>query len=404
MGAEGRQQTRGLRIGVDASCWANERGYGRFTQELLREMVRMAPEHTFVCFVDEAVERRWDLIAPNVTVVRVPQSVTPTDAAHADGNRGPADILRFSRAVWGERLDVFFSPSVYTYFPLPPGLPAVVTVHDAIAERFPELTLPSGRARLFWKAKVWLALAQCRIVLTVSDYAARDIVEVLGVARSRLRVAVEAPAAVYTPSAPADVAAAAIRVGLPPGARWITYVGGFSPHKRVPAIVRAHGVLAAQLGSAAPHLLLVGKLSGDAFLSNHQDIRDAIATAGTEALVHWTGFLPDEELRHLHSGGLALVLPSLAEGFGLPAVEAAACGSPVIATTASPLPELLHGAGLFVDPHDEPALANAMLQLATDDAARAQMAALAIIRTDALTWSRASRVTLDALAEAVGGR
>ena len=391
---------RPLRIGVDASCWANGRGYGRFTQELLRAMVEMAPEHTFVCFVDSAVEQIWDLVAPNVSLVRVPQSATPTDAASADGNRGPADILRFTRAVWGETLDVFFSPSVYTYFPLPLGLRTVVTVHDAIAERFPELTLPSGRARLFWKAKVWLALAQSRLILTVSDYSAREIAELLHVAPSRIRVAVEAPAAVYRPSNADQVALAAERVGLPDGARWFIYVGGFSPHKRVPAIVTAHGKLATKLGENAPHLLLVGKLSGDAFLSNHQDIRDAIGAAGTESLVHWTGFLSDNELRQLHTGSIALVLPSLAEGFGLPAVEAAACGCPVIATTASPLPELLAGGGIFVNPRDDVALADAMLRLATDDALHARMSQTAKERADALTWTHASRVTLSALEEA----
>ena len=391
---------RPLRIGVDASCWANGRGYGRFTQELLRAMVEMAPEHTFVCFVDSAVEQKWDLVAPNVSLVRVPQSATPTDAASADGNRGPADILRFTRAVWSATLDVFFSPSVYTYFPLPPGLRTVVTVHDAIAERFPELTLPSGRARLFWKAKVWLALAQSRLILTVSDYSAREIAEVLHVAPSRIRVAVEAPAAVYRPSDAGQVALAALRVGLPDGARWFIYVGGFSPHKRVPAIVTAHGKLATKLGENAPHLLLVGKLSGDAFLSNHQEIQDAISAAGTESLVHWTGFLSDDELRQLHTGSIALVLPSLAEGFGLPAVEAAACGCPVIATTASPLPELLAGGGIFVNPRDDVALADAMLRLATDDALHARMSQTAKERADALTWTHASRVTLSALEEA----
>ncbi len=391
---------RPLRIGVDASCWANGRGYGRFTQELLRAMVEMAPAHTFVCFVDAAVEQKWDLVAPNVTLIRVPQSATPTDAASADGNRGPADILRFTRAVWRQPLDVFFSPSVYTYFPLPPGLRAVVTVHDAIAERFPELTLPSGRARLFWKAKVWLALAQSRLILTVSDYSAREIAEVLHVPPSRLRVAVEAPADVYRPSDPSEVAAAASRVGLPGDARWMMYVGGFSPHKRVPAIVTAHGKLKAQLGDKTPHLLLVGKLSGDAFLSNHQDIRDAISAAGTDGLVHWTGFLSDDELRHLHTGSVALVLPSLAEGFGLPAVEAAACGCPVIATTASPLPELLADGGIFVNPRDDVALADAMIRLASDDALHARMSHKAKERADVLTWTHASRVTLSALEEA----
>ena len=389
-----------MRIGVDASCWANGRGYGRFTQELLRAMVVAAPNDTFVCFVDPLAESRWDLHATNVTLVRVPQSMSPTDAAAADGSRSPADLLRFSRAVFGEKLDVFFSPSVYTYFPLPPGLRTVVTVHDAIAERFPELTLPSGRARLFWRAKVWLALQQSRLVLTVSEYSARELIDVLHISRARLRVAVEAPAAIYTPSSAADVIAAAARVGLPAGARWFTYVGGFSPHKRVHAIVQAHGALAAQRGDATPHLLLVGKLSGDAFLGNHEEIRAAIAAAGTESRVHWTGFLPDEELRHLHTGALALLLPSLAEGFGLPAVEAAACGCPVIATTASPLPELLEGGGIFVAPGDDAALRAAFHRMATDEPARCQMAQTAIARAGDLTWTRAARVTLDALYEA----
>jgi glycosyltransferase involved in cell wall biosynthesis len=389
-----------MRIGVDASCWANGRGYGRFTQELLRAMTTLAPTDTFVCFVDEAAERRWDLTSPNVRLVRVAQSASPTDAASADGSRGPADILRFSRAVAGETLDVFFSPSVYTYFPLPPRLRSVVTIHDAIAERFPELTLPSWRARMFWRAKVWLALFQSRIILTVSDYAARELVEVLGVSRDRLRVAVEAPAAVYTPSASADVRAAAARAGLPPDARWFTYVGGFSPHKRVAAIVRAHATIARELGAAAPHLLLVGTLSGDVFLGNQGEIRAAIDSAGTGALVHWTGFLPDEELRHLHTGALALLLPSLAEGFGLPAVEAAACGCPVIATTASPLPELLEGGGIFVAPGDDAALTDAMRRVALDEPTRLAMASVAQSRAGALTWARAANATLDALREA----
>ena len=389
-----------MRIGVDASCWANGRGYGRFTQELLRAMVVRAPDETFVCFVDQAAEHRWDLKAPNVTLVRVAQSAAPTEAASADGSRSPADLLRFTLAVAREPLDVFFSPSVYTWFPLPPRLRAVVTIHDAIAERFPALTLPTRRARLFWRAKVSLALLQSRLVLTVSDYAARELVEVLGVPRSVLRVAVEAPAAVYTPSAAAEVAAAAARLGLPAGARWFMYVGGFSPHKRVDAIVRAHAALVRELGDAAPHLLLVGALAGDAFLGNQGEIRAAIAAAGTERLVHWTGFLADDELRHLHSGAIALLLPSLAEGFGLPAVEAAACGCPVIATTASPLPELLAGGGLFVAPGDDAALLAALTRLATDTAMRDAMAVTARRRAALLTWDRAAAVALGALREA----
>ncbi|MBK8005221.1 MAG: hypothetical protein IPK12_15160 [Gemmatimonadetes bacterium] len=161
-----------MRIGVDATCWANGRGYGRFTRSLLAEMAALSPDDEFICFLDPVAAQGFDLAGPNVRPVIVPMGVAPTAAAAADGYRAPLDMLRLTRAVWRERPDVFFSPSVYTYFPLPPGQRAVVTVHDAIAERFPELTLPSPRARLFWRLKVGLALRQARLVLTVSDFAA----------------------------------------------------------------------------------------------------------------------------------------------------------------------------------------------------------------------------------------
>ncbi|MDQ3605269.1 MAG: hypothetical protein M3418_03640, partial [Gemmatimonadota bacterium] len=124
-----------MRIGVDACCWTNGRGYGRFTRELLRQMVALAPEDEFVCFLDPWAAERFDLEAPNVRTVAVDLSAAPTAAAAADGYRSPLDLWRLTRAVAREPLGVFFSPSVYTYFPLPPQLAAVVTVHDAIADR-----------------------------------------------------------------------------------------------------------------------------------------------------------------------------------------------------------------------------------------------------------------------------
>lgn len=392
-----------LRIGIDACCWANNRGYGRFTRELLRALVAQAPDDEFVCFVDPALAARFDLKGSNVRVVVVPQRTAPTDAATSAGHRSPGDMLRFTRAVAREPLDVFFSPSVYTYFPLPPGLPALVTVHDAIAERFPKLTLPTPQARLFWRAKVKLAIWQARLVLTVSDYSSLELQRVLKVPRSRLRVSLEAPAAAYRPSSTAEIAAAARHAGLPADARWFVYVGGFNPHKRVDLLVRAHGELAREM-EQPPHLVLVGAPDRDGFHKDVDSIRREIERAGTSELVHWPGFLPDEELRHIHSGALALVLPSESEGFGLPAVEAAACGTAVIATTESPLPQLLAGGGVFVRPGDANALAAALKRVATDEPARVIMAATAREHTSRLDWRRSAAATLSALREAAGQR
>jgi len=365
-------------------------------------MVAQSPSDEFICFADARVADRFDIVAPNVRLVTVGLAESPTEAAAAGGYRSPGDLLRFTRAVWRERPDVFLSPSVYTYFPIPPRIPVAVAIHDAIPERFPELTLPSRRARLFWWGKVKLALAQARIVLTVSRYAAGELESVLGVEKDRIRVVMPAPSSAYWPEPESVAIAAACEAGVPAGEPWFTYVGGFNPHKRVEALVRAHARLIASGGPRA-HLLLVGSLTEDVFHGNLEEIREAIAASGTSELVHWTGFLTDERLRCLHSGATALLLVSAAEGFGLPAVEAAACGTPAIATRESPLPEVLAGGGLFVDPGDEGAIAQAMRRLLETPGLRRSMGEEALRAARRLSWADGARVALDALHEACSG-
>lgn len=391
--------TARLRIGVDLTCWRNPRGYGRFTRELVRAMVELAPDDEFVGFLDEGTAADVDLRAANVRLATVRVSSPPAVAAAAGGYRSLRDLLRLTRAVARERPDVFFFPSVYTYFPLPPGLPALTTIHDAIPERYPELTHPRRRDRLFWRLKLAAALRQTRLVLTVSDYSAREIADALAVAPASIRVAAEAPHPIYRPSDREEIAAAARRRGLPPDARWFVYVGGFNPHKRVEDLVRAHARIQREASSAPPHLLLVGDPEADVFHQELDAIRRVIEEEGSGRFIRWTGYVPDDELRHLLSGAVALVLPSRAEGFGLPAVEAAACGTPVVATTHSPLPALLAGGGRFVEPEDETALADAMRFLLDHDGERRRMGDIARTRASRLTWHDAARAVMSALRE-----
>lgn len=390
-----------MRIGVDATCWANARGYGRFSREIMRALFRRYPDDEFICVGDERAFEAWSPDAPNATLVRVDQSVSPTHAAAADGSRSLSDMLALTRAVKRVAPDVFYAPSVYSYYPLPPGLPAVVTIHDTIAERFPHLTLPSWKARTFWNLKVRLALLQARLIVTVSEYSARSIEQVLRVPRQRIRVCEEAPAPAYRPAGDAEIAAAARLAGLPPGVPWFVYVGGFNPHKRVDLIVRAHDALALD-ASPAPHLLLIGTRTADVFHGEVERLDAIVREAGTGPLVHWPGFLPDEALVPLVSGAVASLLPSECEGFGLPAVEAAACGTAVVATTESPLPELLDGGGIFVNPGDLDALTAAMRRLLEDPVTRLQMSNRALERARSLSWERGAAVVHDALTEAAG--
>ncbi len=390
-----------LRIGIDATSWANGRGYGRFLRQLLPELVRLAPPDEITCFLDPA--SRGDFpVNLGVRVVEVPVHEAPTRAASASGHRSPLDLLRMRRAVRRVALDVFFMPTVYTWFPLPRGLPAVVTIHDAIAERFPQLTLPHWRARLFWNWKVRLALAQATRVLTVSEFAAGDLVRVLGVRRNRLRVAPEAPAPGFVPSTPEAASHAALRHGLPANARWLIYVGGFNPHKRLDTLLDAYGMLVDHVGRPdAPHLVLVGAIDRDVFHEHREVLTSWIAQRGIGDLVHWTGFVPDPELRHLYSGAIACVLPSEVEGFGLPVVEAAACGTPGIATTESPLPQLLGEGGLWVRPGETTTLFEALLSLTSDPDRQRRMGRVALAQSGLLSWEQTAVATLDTLRETV---
>jgi glycosyltransferase involved in cell wall biosynthesis len=351
--------------------------------------------------VDAQTGAHLDLDAANAHKITVPTSEAPIEASAPESSRKPLDMLRFTCAVAREDLDVFFSPTVYTYFPLPPGLRVVVAIHDTIADRYPELCLPTARDRWFWRMKTGLAIRQASLILTVSRFAAGQIVDLFRIPRDRIRVAGEAPSEAYRRSESAEsIADIARSVGLPPEAEWFVYVGGFNPHKNVDVLVRAHGSLVRERPVDAPYLVLVGDPGSDVFLGDEDAIGRALRESGGQERVLWTGFVPDEDLRHLHSGALALVLPSAEEGFGLPAVEAAACGCPVIATTESPLPELLPGGGLFIPPGNEAALTAAMRSLHGDASLRSRLGSRALEGARLLTWEKGARSALDAIYEA----
>jgi glycosyltransferase involved in cell wall biosynthesis len=316
----------------------------------------------------------------------VPLRVNSGDAASADGYRSLRDMWAISRALAREPGDCIFFPTVYSYVPVLSSKPIVAGIHDVIAERLPQHVFDSARARRFWSAKVWLAARQAARVMTVSAHAADGIAAHLGVERSRIAVVGEAPAAVFAPGIDLLPGRRALEAaGIPAEGRFFLYVGGIAPHKNIGALLDAVQTLPADV-----RLVLAGDVEHDNFLSAYPALKERASALGGGRVV-FTGRLEDGAIAALMRLAQALVLPSFDEGFGLPAIEAAACGGAVIATRNSAMPEVLGEAALLIDPHDASSLRTALGRVLDDPVLRASLGERAALRARACTWDAAAR-------------
>ncbi len=381
-----------MRIGVDATCWQNKRGYGRQARSLLRAMVRLDTENRYVFFMD-STEHSASL--PPEAEVRLVRSSTPTVfAASSDGHRSIRDMWDMGRALSGSDLDLLLFPTVYSYVPVFSRAKKVVMIHDVIAETYPELTLPSPVARLFWKAKVSLGRWQADALVTVSDYSRQGILQHFRITPERVFVVGEASDPVFRVLEQPRLTPALASLGITGNGRTVVYVGGFSPHKNLDALVAAFARIASQREFSDARLVMVGEYKKEVFHSYFGAIRERVEGLGITDRVIFTGYLPDDELVVLLNLSAVLVLPSLMEGFGLPAIEAAACGCPVIATTASPLPTLLGDGGIFIDPTNAEDMELALARVLRSESLRKQMRNAGLLAARQLTWEASARQML----------
>src|SRR5258708_33263777 len=270
-----------MRIGVDATCWPVGSGYGRFTRALLSAALAIDRKNEYVFFVDSD-SQEFPLPEASAEIRRVASSVPASRAAAADGRRALRDVWALSRAISQESFDLFLFPSVYSYVPMINAAPKIVTVHDIISDLYPELVFPTLRSKLFWRAKVKLACAQARMILTVSEYSRRCLADYMKIPPSRLRSVNEASDPVFQRLKPADGRAVLARLGLSPGVRFLTYVGGFSPHKNLRLLVDAFSQLQSNANFSDVRLLLVGDYEHDVFYSCYSEIVEQVRQAGLE--------------------------------------------------------------------------------------------------------------------------
>lgn len=386
-----------MRIGIDGTTWWNQRGFGRYTRLLLTHMFAAGTDHEFVLFIDRAPTT--EMLRANIRIVQVETAATVTEAAVADRSRAVVDLLRFRKAVAAQSLDVMYFPAVYSWYPTGGRAPVVITFHDAIAEHYSNLVFPNVRGRVMWAAKVWLAKRSARRITTVSEAARDEIVRYQKIARDRIAVITEAADPIFRPRTDRDeLKATRQRLNLDMNARLIVYVGGLAPHKNLLRLIKAFALATRDPALSDLHLVFVGDPEGGGFYSHFAELSALVdSEANLGPRVRFTGFVDDEDLVSLYSDAIAVAMPALSEGFGLPAAEAIACGTPVIAARGGAVQEIVGDAGLFFDPLSVEEMAQTIVALATDRERLAELRAATLPRAARLSWSDAATKMLDLL-------
>ena len=364
-----------MRIAFDGTTLRPGRtGVGYYSEHLLHHM---ATE----CGGDDEVvvlsNRPLDTVSPlppgvrvSASASRLPRMVWLQTLAPRMLKRLGADVVHFTNGM----------------VPLASAVPTVVTIHDMSLTLYPRYHPP--RRVLLNRPLVDLAARRADAIITVSESAKRDIVNVYGLDPQRVHVVHEAAAPSFRPVRDEQLLAQVReRYGL--AERFILYVGTIEPRKNLPKLIegfakrRRSGDLPHQLVCAGPY----GWLS--------RDIDDLIQGLQVQDAIRFTGYVPFDDLAALYTMAEMFVFPSLYEGFGLPVVEAMACGTPVITGQVAALVEIGGGSVEHVDSLDAESLGLAMVALARNPERRKELSRLGQQRARTFSWQRAAQETLN---------
>ena len=268
----------------------------------------------------------------------------------------------------------------------------VVTVYDLSFLRFPEVYNRANR--MYLSTFTPPSLRRADRVITISEDARRDVIELCGVAPERVTPILLAADERFRPAPPEAVEAFRRRQGL--AERFVLYQGTLQPRKNVETLVRAYALLRSQ-GSDDHQLVLAGPRGWQ-----YEPIFDLIRRLGLVDAVRFPGFVPDDDLPLWYSSAAVFAFPSRYEGFGLPLLEAMACGAPVVSSNASSLPEVVGDAGLMVDPSDVEGLCSALRRLLDDEPLRQAISVAGRARAQIFSWRRTAAETVQVYREVLG--
>ncbi len=269
-------------------------------------------------------------------------------------------------------------------------VPAVVTVYDLSFVHYPAL-LPATR-RLYLRLFTRRSCHQARRVIAISHSTARDLIETFGLSPGKIDVAAPGVGAEFGPLPASEVAVFRAQKGLPD--RFWLFVGTLEPRKNLPVLLRAYAQLPA--ADRLPLVLAGGK--GWMF----DEIFRTVETLGLADRVSFPGYVPAEELALWYNAAEAFVYPSVFEGFGLPVVEALACGTPVLVSDVSSLPEAAGDSGYRLPPDDIDAWAAALAHVGRDPAWRAEAGQRGRAHAATFTWENTAAQTVASYRRALG--
>jgi glycosyltransferase involved in cell wall biosynthesis len=369
------------RVGIDARK-LTDFGIGSYVRNLLEAIARR-PEsraYRFRVYVRGADLSAVPALPENFQIV---QEDSPGYSV--------SELTRFAWRLLRDRLDLFHA----THYVIPPlaRARAVVTIHDIIHVLYPQF-LPNRLALVYARAMIRRALKRADRILTVSYNSKRDLVDYFGIPPARIEVVYNGVADRFRPDvARVDRDRVSGKYGLP--RPYLLFLGGEKPHKNVRNVLRAFAEARRQ--KALPHaLVLAGPMP-----KNRSRVEALISALDLGTSVVRPGIVPEEDLPGLFAGADAFIYPTLYEGFGLPVVEAMACGVAVLTASTSALQDIAGGYAYLVDPMDVDAIARGIGDLATDPGRRQEFADLGLRRARDFSWDRAAEETLRIYAEAL---
>ncbi len=370
-----------MRIGINVHLLSTTHtGIQHYIRALVPELVAQAGEHDVVLYGE-----------PDQLPLRNPARVKwvpATRRLRSGAQRVLWEQMVFPRVLKRDGVEVLFSPAFV--LPLRWRGVGVVTVHDLNFEVSPETIHPARRAYLRTVTR-W-SVQRARRVIAISASTAADVRRLYHVPEQCVAIIPYGLDTIFNlENARALQPMVRERYCLPE--RFLLFVGTLEPRKNLTRLMEAYAL--ARQKTDLPPLVLVGARGWQ-----HQRIQTQALQLGIEASVSFAGYIPREHLPGVYASACALLYPSLYEGFGLPPLEAMGCGTPVLASTVSAMPEVIGDGGVLVDPRDVGAIADGIVRIATDEALRQQVVARGQERARQFRWDEAGRRTLAVLEQA----